>query len=60
MPYQSEHWTPVKDPTVPCRKCKEPGNVFYRVHESDCGGYEDIHYFCFTCKKDWWIDGPDA
>lgn len=60
MPYNSEYFRPTQDPSVPCRHCKTPGGVVFKVWESDCGGYEDTHYKCTNCHKEWWIDGPDA
>lgn len=35
-------------------------DVQYDIWESSCGGYEDYHYFCFRCGKNWWIDGIDS
>lgn len=53
-------WEPVKDASVPCRKCGEPGGVEVREWESSCGGYEDYKYRCNNCNQSWWIEGPDA
>ncbi len=59
MTYQHD-WVPVENGEVPCRKCGQAGHVEYREWESSCGGYEDYHYRCTTCKKDWWVEGADA
>lgn len=53
-------WEPVKDPSVPCRKCGTAGHIQVREWESSCGGYEDYKYRCNYCDETWWIDGPDA
>ena len=53
-------WTPVRDETVPCRKCGIAGKIEVREWESSCGGYEDYRYRCKECGGSWWIDGPDA
>lgn len=45
--------------TRPCRHCGGT-EVYYRVWESSCGGYEDEKYECRDCGKMWWIDGIDS
>ncbi len=47
-----------KPSKTPCRKCG--GAVRYRVWESSCGGYEDLHYECTACPYNWWVDGIDS
>lgn len=47
-------------PDVPCRKCKQIGNVIVKDWESSCGGYEDYKYTCKACNHVWWIDGIDS
>jgi transposase-like protein len=42
-----------------CPRC-EKQEVFYRVWESDCGGFEDEKYKCKACGYYWWVDGPDS
>ncbi len=59
MGYETD-WTPVKNQTVPCRKCNETGGIEFREWESSCGGYEDYHYRCTKCGNDWWVEGADA
>ena len=58
MGYQSD-WTLIED-DVPCRKCGVKGGIEVWKWESSCGGYEDYHYRCTNCGKDWWVEGPDA
>lgn len=52
-------WKPVND-DIPCRKCGVVGQIESYTWESSCGGYEDEHYRCKACGKDWWCEGPDA
>lgn len=48
------------DRTAKCQaKCESP-NVFCRLWESKCGGYEDYHYKCFGCGASWWVEGIDS
>lgn len=58
MSYQHD-WRAVED-DVPCRKCNVAGQIKYRKWESSCGGFEDYHYRCVACGKDWWCEGGDA
>ena len=44
---------------IACRYCGEL-QVTYAIWDSDCGGYEDIHYRCQACRRGWWVDGPDS
>lgn len=53
----SDDWT--KTERTKCRACGSP-DVFYRVWESSCGGYEDYKFRCRACDHSWWVDGPDA
>ena len=55
----STPWKAVED-NVPCRKCGVAGQIEHSTWESSCGGYEDEHYRCKACGKDWWCEGPDA
>ena len=48
-----------KPGTIPCHKCGQE-TVQYRVWESSCGGYEDVHYRCLNCKNEWWVEGDDG
>ena len=59
--YAGDDWKPTKpeNPAFKCRKCGSD-DVWYRVWESSCGGYEDVHYECRSCKREWWVEGPDA
>ena len=54
-------WKPTKpeNPTFTCRACGSD-NVWYRVWESSCGGYEDVKYHCRACGRVWWVEGADA
>lgn len=42
-----------------CRFCQST-NHFYRLWESSCGGYVDEEHKCNSCKKNWWVEGPDS
>jgi hypothetical protein len=55
----ADTWKPVES-DAPCRKCGAVGQIEYSTWESSCGGYEDEHYRCKACGKDWWIEGPDS
>jgi hypothetical protein len=48
-------WPYVKTSVQPHAGCG--GTV--RYYKSD-GDFEDTHYRCNTCGKDWWVDGPDS
>lgn len=52
-------WKPTES-KAPCRKCGAVGQIEYSIWESSCGGFEDAHYRCLACGKDWWVEGPDA
>jgi hypothetical protein len=54
-------WKPTKteDNTFFCRQCGS-SDVWYRVWESSCGGYEDIKYECRGCGRTWWVESDDA
>ena len=41
-------------------KCPHCGTENVNCHVSDSDGYEDTHYWCAFCNKDWWVDGPDS
>ncbi len=45
-----------------CPKCNQTGQVFWRLWESSCGGYEDEKFQCRNpeCRHVWWIDGIDS
>lgn len=36
------------------------GDVYWREHESSCGGYDDTEFECRLCGHRWWIDGIDS
>ena len=46
-------------PVAKCPKCWEFA-VYYKIFESNCGGFEDAKYTCAKCGHYWWIDGPDS
>ena len=50
-------WQP--DPRA-CPACKTSEQVYYRLWESNDGGFEDYKYHCRACGKVWWIDGIDS
>ena len=54
-------WKPTKaeNPDYKCRHCGSD-DVWYLAWESSCGGYEDVHYECHTCKREWWYESADA
>lgn len=58
MGYEGD-WKPTGS-EAPCRKCGAVGHIDYRMWESSCGGYEDVHYRCTACGQDWWVEGADA
>jgi hypothetical protein len=43
-----------------CPECETSDQVYYRVWESNCGGYEDVQCQCRACGKVWWVEGSDA
>lgn len=63
MSFEAHHGktsTYTKDEKKVCRYCNQAGGVQYAIWESSCGGYEDLHYMCTLCKKQWWVDGIDS
>lgn len=54
-------WKLTKDenPDFKCYQCGS-NEVEYRLHESSCGGFEDYHYRCKGCGRDWWVESADA
>lgn len=54
-------WRPTKatNPSFVCRVCGSD-DVWFRSWESSCGGYDDTHYKCRGCQREWWVEGPDA
>jgi DNA-directed RNA polymerase subunit M/transcription elongation factor TFIIS len=54
-------WKPTKavNPDFKCRECGSY-EVEYSEWESSDGAYEDLHYRCLNCKRDWWVEGADA
>lgn len=57
----SGDWKPTKadNPAFVCRICGSD-NVWYRVWESACGGYEDYKYECRGCGRVWWVESDDG
>lgn len=57
----TETWKPTKpeNPAFKCRQCQSD-DVWYRVWESSCGGFEDLQYECRSCKRKWWVESADA
>lgn len=49
----------MKRASRPCPKCGSADH-FYRVWESDCGGYEDEKHECRACGKTWWVESADS
>lgn len=51
-------------PTAPVNanfKCRCGSNdVWFRNWDSSCGGFEDVHYQCRACGRDWWVESADA
>jgi hypothetical protein len=47
-------WKPTKaeNPVFKCRQCGSD-DVWYRMWESSCGGYDDLNYECRGCKRSW-------
>ena len=60
MSYTSD-WKPTKaeNPNFTCRKCGSD-EIEYREWESSDGAYDDYHYRCNSCGRDWWVEGADA
>jgi DNA-directed RNA polymerase subunit M/transcription elongation factor TFIIS len=54
-------WKPTRaeNPRFKCRKCGSD-DVWYRVWDSDDGGFEDVEYECRGCGRKWWFEGSDA
>lgn len=57
--YKGMKPTKTENPNFRCRQCKSD-DVFYRIVESFCGGYEDVNYHCRSCGRDWWVESSDA
>jgi hypothetical protein len=57
----SHDWQPTMadNPAFRCRGCGSD-DIWYRSWESSCGGYEDVHYHCHGCGREWWCEGADA
>ena len=55
------NWKPTKaeNPAFHCWKCGSD-DVWYRIWESSCGGYEDLKYECRNCGRTWWVESADA
>lgn len=49
-----------KKSVLTCSGCGAANSIRYRIWESSCGGYEDIHYECAACGKKWWVEGSDS
>ena len=60
MGYETD-WKPTaaEAPAFKCRKCGSH-DVHYREWESSDGAHDDTHYKCEGCKREWWVEGPDA
>lgn len=53
-------WKPARTADV-VFKCRcGSNNIWCRIWESSCGGFEDTKYECRDCNLTWWVDGPDA
>lgn len=54
-------WLPTvaENPQFCCRNCGSQ-DVWYRLWESSCGGYEDVKYQCRGCGRIWWVESADA
>lgn len=50
--------TAPENPRFLCR-CGS-NQVYYRVWNSDCGGFRDVKYRCAACGRVWWVEGPDS
>lgn len=50
---------PNQYPDFKCKYCGENKNLVYYLWESSDGAYEDYHYKCDDCGKDWWVEGAD-
>jgi DNA-directed RNA polymerase subunit M/transcription elongation factor TFIIS len=54
-------WKPTEPENHDFKCCDcDSDEVYYRIWESDCGGYEDVQYHCRGCGRKWWVEGPDA
>lgn len=58
MSYTSE-WKPTLSVFHCCAFC-DSNQIEYREWESSDGAYDDIHYKCLTCKKEWWSESADS
>jgi hypothetical protein len=56
-----ENWKPTlaDNPYFRCQQCGSH-DVWYRVWDSACGGFEDVKYNCRGCGRTWWCEGSDA
>lgn len=54
-------WKPtiLENESFKCRKCNSQ-DVWYRLWESSCGGYDDYQYHCKGCDRKWWVESADA
>ncbi len=54
-------WKPTKaeNPDFKCRICGSD-DIWYTEWESSDGAFDDTHYECRGCKRDWWIESSDA
>ena len=57
----SEGWkaTKTENPDFKCRKCNSD-DIWYRHWESSDGAYDDIHYHCKACDRNWWVESSDS
>ena len=53
-----DDWKPTSTPSFRCR-CGS-NDIIFREWESSCGGFEDIHYKCRSCRREWWVESADA
>lgn len=58
MTFHEEKPTKAKNPAFTCIACKSD-DIWYYTWESSDGAYEDYHYRCNTCNKQWWIESSD-
>lgn len=56
----SAGWKPTKasNPNFKCRQCQSDDILFDLLESSD-GAYDDYHYHCFGCDRDWWVESSD-
>lgn len=59
MPDSEGTFQPYKKSARPCPYCGS-AERYYRVWESNDGGFEDEKHECRTCGKTWWIEGIDS